>query len=220
MDLPSNFIPGIILLIIAIAEIGLFLYFFRYQKTITINAYLAFIGGVIIWVASNNASYLHGDGDITVMQKIAFLGGTILSAAFLLFIHTFPHPVSRIFRVLIGLSVVSTLIFSCLLFLTDLFLNKKGVLLSNGLYDTVGRGPVVWIWSLFILALWILSAIELLRRFFTPRVTTKSGFVISSSACVFPRSSESFPMSLSRSRQFTISGGLAHFFLSHGFGVA
>ncbi|MBI3956819.1 MAG: hypothetical protein HY340_02415 [Candidatus Kerfeldbacteria bacterium] len=159
----ANFIPGILLSIIALMEFGLFFYFLRYEKTHSIRAYLIFIAGVIIWVGSNGISLLVGEGDVTFGQKFAYLGGTIIATSFLYFIHSFPHPLNRTIFWLRHLWWVSAIVFGYLLFFTNTFLERQ-ILLNDGVMQT-SPGAALWVWSIFFLIVWGFGLAELIRRF-------------------------------------------------------
>ncbi|MFH1235994.1 MAG: histidine kinase N-terminal 7TM domain-containing protein [Parcubacteria group bacterium] len=158
----ANFLPGIVLALIALIELGFFLFFWRYEKTITIKAYLGFIAGVILWVGSNSIAYLHGDGDISFILRFAYFGGTLVASSFIVFIHAFPHPRSRYIHVLKYFPFVACAVFGILLFGTQTF--YRVFELHNGVMSNVTYGISAKIWSVFFVATWIFGLVELLRR--------------------------------------------------------
>lgn len=161
----ANFLPGIILLLIALIELGLFVFFWRYEKTITIRAYLVFIAGVILWVAANGLTLITGNGDVTSIQKFTFLGGTLITTGFLLFIFCFPFPRSRIVHTLQYLPLLATTVFAYWLFVGDSFFGGGMITLENGILETQKQSTGIIIWSVSIVAAWLASVIELQRRF-------------------------------------------------------
>ena len=161
----SNFLPGIILLLIAPIELGLFIFFWRYEKTITIKAYLAFIAGVILWVGANGVSLIVGDGDVTAIQKFTFLGGVLITSGFLLFIYCFPYPRSKAVAVLKYLPLVATVLFGLWIFIGDSFLGEESITLKQGILQTQPEAVGIWVWSVFVVLAWLASVIELIRRY-------------------------------------------------------
>ncbi len=154
---------GIVVLLIGLTEVGLFIYFLRYQKTITIKAYLAFIGGVAMWVLANAISQLQGSGDVSFNEKFAYLGGTILTTSFLVFIHAFPYPKSTFINRLKYFPILATGFFGYLLFFTKSFYDQLEL---KGYFSEWGKASWgLYVWTIFMLMVWILALIELIRRF-------------------------------------------------------
>lgn len=157
-----NFLPGIGLLLIALVELGLFIFFWRYEKTVTIKAYLGFIAGIILWVGSNAIAYLHGDGDISFILRFAYLGGTLVASSFIVFIHAFPHPTGRYINILKYLPFVACAIFGTLLFWGDSFYRLFE--LQNGVMTNTTYGITAKIWTIFFLVAWLFGLYELIHR--------------------------------------------------------
>lgn len=156
-------LPGTFLLVVAVADTVLFFYFLRYEKTITIKAYLAFISGVFFWVFGNAISYFSVNPDITFFQKLTYLGGTLLASSFLLFIHSFPYPRSRAIEKLRYLPFVVTIITAFFLFATNTVV--KHTVLVQGRSFMMQTQPGLFIWSFVFIIIWTLAAYELIRRF-------------------------------------------------------
>lgn len=154
---------GITLLAIALADAVLFFYFLRYEKTITIKAYLAFIAGVFLWVLSNALSYLSNSSDITLFQKFSYLGGTIITASFLLFIHSFPFPTGRIVHALKWFAVAFSIIVAILLFGTDVLVSHIEMVGGKAFQFVVQPGLIIW--SFLFVILWTLAVYELIQRY-------------------------------------------------------
>ena len=161
----SNFLPGVILLLIAGFEIALFVFFWRYEKTITIKAYLIFIAGVILWVGANGISMIIGNGDVTFVQKFTYLGGTLITAGFLLFVYCFPYPQSRMVHYLKYLPLISGIIFGAWFFLGNSFFAARSIILEDGIMRTTLISKGLLVWTIFFLIVWVLAIIELIRRF-------------------------------------------------------
>ncbi|MFH1235995.1 MAG: histidine kinase N-terminal 7TM domain-containing protein [Parcubacteria group bacterium] len=161
----ANFLPGIILLLIAGFEIGLFVFFWRYEKTITIKAYLAFIAGVILWVGANGVSLVVGNGDVSSIQKFTFLGGALITSDLLLFIYCFPYPRSKFVYVLKYLPFVSMVLFGLWLFTGNSFIGAESIDLQDGVLQTHSQSAGILAWSVFLVVAWMISAFELIRRF-------------------------------------------------------
>lgn len=157
-----NFLPGIGLLLIALVELGLFAFFWRYEKTITIKAYLAFIAGIILWVGSNAVAYLHGDGDVSLILRFAYLGGTLVASSFIVFIHAFPHPKSQFIHTLKYFPIVACLVFAALLFWGDSFYRLFE--LRDGVMSNTSYGISAKIWTAFFIITWLFGLFELIQR--------------------------------------------------------
>lgn len=158
----ENFLPAVLLTIVTIAEIGFFVYFLRYQKTITIQAFLALIAGVILWVASNAFSFFLGNGDVTFPQKFAYIGGTIIPFAFLVFVYSFPYPIYKSVFFLKKIAIGAVLVFTSLFLFTESFHAE----MKNGIIPTTKQGVILWTWAALFLIVWLAGAIELFRRYF------------------------------------------------------
>ncbi len=159
-----NMTVGLVLIAVAAAETVLFFYFFtKYQKTLSIQALLGVIAGMVVWVAANGIAIFLG-GDVTFIEKFAYLGGTLLTSSFLLFIFAFPYPKNHTIEALKYLPAVSVLFFGYLLFFTDTFLRKLSV---DGISSSQieQSGLSLWVWSFFIIVVWISALIELKRRY-------------------------------------------------------
>lgn len=152
------------LIAVAAAEAVLFFYFFtKYQKTLGIKALLGVIGGIVVWVAANGVAIFLG-GDVTFIEKFAYLGGTLLTSSFLLFIFSFPYPKNHSIEALQYLPMVSVVFFGYLLFFTDTFLRKLTVF-GNSSSFIEQNGLSLWVFSMFIIIVWILAFRELQKRY-------------------------------------------------------
>lgn len=154
---------GLLLAAVTVLEILIFIYFYRYEKSLAIKAYLAVIAGVVIWVGSNCLTLFSANVDVTILQKFTWLGGTLLTSSFLLFIYSFPYPKGNNIKVLSFFPALSTFFFGYLLFFTDSFVTK---------IELVGTGTAInktsislWTWSIFFLLTWIFALRKLIQRY-------------------------------------------------------
>lgn len=153
-------IPGAV----ALAEIGLLVYFIRfYQKTITIRFFILVIAGTILWVGSNAIAALSATGDISFFERFAYLGGTLLTTSFLVFVYAFPYPKSQFIQTLQYLPIVSSIFFGYLVFFTDTFFSK--ITIDHGVSTMVRQGLSLYVWTAFFMVVWFLAVRELVRRY-------------------------------------------------------
>lgn len=172
MYIHINVIIGSILLLVALAEFGLLIFFLRYVRTITILSYLGFIAGIALWVGANGISFLQIEGDITSIQKFAYLGGTLLISSFLVFAHSFPYPVHKSINTLKYFPVIAVMVFGYMLFGSNYFFSTEHYFLKG--YDMiVTRSSGLSVWTVFFLVVWALAVYELLCRYRQPQTTQK-----------------------------------------------
>lgn len=167
-----NVIIGSILLLVALAEFGLLIFFSRYVRTITIWSYLGFIAGVILWVGANAVSFFQIEGDITSLQKFAYFGGTIFVSSFLVFAHSFPYPVHKLINTLKYYPLVASAFFAYLLFGSNHFF-PTGHIVLQGNYMSTTRSAGLMIWTIFFLVTWALAVYALVHRYRQPATTQK-----------------------------------------------
>lgn len=167
-----NVIIGYILLLVTLAELGLLIFFSRYVRTITIWSYLGFIAGVILWVGANAISFLQIGGDITNIQKFAYLGGTILASSFLVFSHSFPYPVHKIINTVKYYPFVVIPIFIYFLFGSNNFFAPGDIILQGSNLSVSGT-PGLKIWTIFFLLTWVFAVYALIHRYRQPHTTSK-----------------------------------------------
>lgn len=163
MFTPLSITYGSVLSAVAIAELGLFIYFLRYEKTESTKAFLWVILGTVIWVGANAIAAFHSNADVTFIEKFTYFGGTILSTSFLVFINAFPYPKSDFIKTLKYLPLVSTIFFGYTLFFTTTFLGELSI--NNGFSTEAQQGLSLYIWTVFFLVVWALSLKELIIRF-------------------------------------------------------
>lgn len=168
---PLSIVYGSVLSLVALAELGLFFYFWQYEKTISIKAFLWVIFGTVLWVGGNAIAAFQAHADVTFVEKFCYLGGTILTTSFLVFINSFPYPKSQFIHTLKYLPVVSGIFFGYLLFFTDTFIGKLTI--DNGFSTEVTQGLSLYVWTFFFLVVWILAARELVVRYKTNFGETK-----------------------------------------------
>lgn len=160
---PLSITYGSALSLVTLAEIGLFIYFLKYERSMAIDAFRWVIAGVILWVGSNAIAAFTADGDVTFVEKFTYLGGIILTTSFLVFIHAFPFAKSQFIHTLKYLPLISGIFFGYIIFFTDTFVGK--ITINNGFSTEASQGLSLYVWTLFFLIIWVLAARELIVRY-------------------------------------------------------
>lgn len=149
-------IIGIILLVIALAELGLGLKFlFSSQRNQTTIFYGLFAIGSAVYVSSNGFGYLGWPFNPQLAESFGWAGGALATIFFLPFSFSFPIP-RRTFRELWVLVVWPLLIFIPGFIFTDLLVRHRGVIAFGQGYKT-DTGPYMWVFLLFIAVYWLWS---------------------------------------------------------------
>lgn len=104
---PLSITLGSVLSLVALAELGLFIYFLRYEKTIAIKAFMEVIFGTALWVGGNAISIFSSQGNPLLPDNFTYLGGTLLATSFLVFIHSFPYPKTHFIQTLQNIPLVA-----------------------------------------------------------------------------------------------------------------
>lgn len=155
---------GYILVALAVVEAIIGLYFLvRYEKTLSAIFYGLFCVGIAAYVFANGIGYngiiLSGDGS----ERLAWIGVTLLTSAFLGFSQVFPFPRKRLADMLPSL-LWPNLLFSPLFLFTDLIVEKTNIQhYSDGFFRIAG--PLYLTYLLFFTTYWIWILINLTRSF-------------------------------------------------------
>jgi hypothetical protein len=158
-------IIGSILLLIAIAEFGLGIWFItKYPKNQTTLWYGLFALGVSFYVGSNAFGFLE-IGDMNYAEKVGWSGAAIITASFLAFSYSFPLPRKKNPE-LIPLVLWPIIVFVPTFLFTTLLIGFS----SNELYNyetgyqTVD-GPYFWVFLIFFGVYWLWSLKNLISNY-------------------------------------------------------
>lgn len=156
-------IIGFILLLIAIAEVALGVWFLtKYQRNQATMWYGLFAIGAAIYVASNGYGFLFNSiqGDLT--ERFGWLGGGILTAFFLAFSFTFPLPKKKLSE-LLPLVIWPLAVFIPGFLWTDVFLHRQPLIHYGTGYQTA-PGPFFWFFVVYFAVYWMWAITNLVIR--------------------------------------------------------
>lgn len=152
---------GIILLVIALAEFALGLYFiFRYVRSPATIWYGLFCISAAIYVGANGLGYALDS--FYIGERFGWAGGILTGAFFLPFSFTYPIP-ERQARDLLPLVLWPAAVFILPLLLTNLFIADRGIVYYRGGYQTT-PGDYFWFMILMFVVYWAWSILNLVRH--------------------------------------------------------
>lgn len=154
-------IIGYILLLIALAEVGLGIWLLtKYQKNQATFWYGLFAIGVAMYVASNGFGYIIHAISGGFNERIGWVGGVILTSAFLAFSYSFPLARKK-WSELFPWVIWPFAIFVPGFFLTNVFIKQNGLLhYGAGGYQT-DPGPYLWFFLIFYGVYWLWAMINM-----------------------------------------------------------
>jgi len=155
-------IIGVILLVIAIAELFLGLRFiFGYEKRQATIWYGLFCIAVATYVGANGLGFITDSWFIG--ERIGWVGGMLTAILFLPFSFSFPIPMRQV-RELFPWVIWPIVIFVPGLLFTDLFVRDNAVIRYSQGYETA-EGPYFWFMLVIFSLYWFWSIINLFTRF-------------------------------------------------------
>lgn len=160
---------SIFLIIIALVELWLAIYFFRTNSGSLLRIYYAwFVLGVFVWVFSVGLwkliHYFFPYPQHTISElidRMAFCGPVILVTALLAISILFPYPIRRITKKSVASFIAIVVIFCLLLLMSDVFLIPAETRIG---LRVVEFASYYWVYASYFLLLWLASVAILVSR--------------------------------------------------------